>query len=161
MSRPPAVFVNMRSWLSATSKVKAQLPLWIAAFWWGSLTTVGFGVVPMLFVHLPSPAMAGNMAAKLFSAQTWVAMVCGLLLLTYSQGNIDHPLAARAQGAMIFVVSGMMLALLSEFAIAPKIVARENLAVWHGAGTLTYALQWVCSTISFWKLMGPADSPQV
>ena len=54
-----------------------------------------------------------------------------------------------------------MLALLSEFAVAPKIVARENLAVWHGVGTLMYALQWVCSAISFWKLMAPPDSPQV
>jgi hypothetical protein len=161
MSRHPVVFANMRSWLSATSKVKAQLPLWIAAFWWGSLTTVGFGVVPMLFVHLPSPAMAGNMAAKLFAAQTWVAMVCGLLLLVYSQGNSAEPLALRARGAMIFVVGGMILALLSEFAVAPKIVARENLAVWHGVGTLMYTLQWVCSAISLWKLMAPANSPQV
>ncbi|WP_370627469.1 DUF4149 domain-containing protein [Rhodoferax sp. PAMC 29310] len=133
------------------------MPIWIAALWWGSLTTIGFGVVPMLFVHLPSPAIAGNMAAKLFSAQTWVAMVCGLLLLTYSQANGASPLSERARGAMIFVVSGMMLALLSEFAVAPKIVARENLAVWHGVGTLMYLGQWACSAISFWKLMGPAN----
>lgn len=101
------------------------------------------------------------MAAKLFSAQTWVAMVCGLLLLMYSQEKGASPHAKRARGAIIFVVSGMMLALLSEFAVAPKIVARENLAVWHSVGTLMYALQWVCSAISFWKLMAPPDSPQV
>jgi vacuolar-type H+-ATPase subunit I/STV1 len=115
----------------------------------------------MLFVHLPTPAMAGNMAAKLFSAQTWVAMACGLFLLIHSQGNSAHPPTGRAREAIFFVVSGMMLALLSEFAVAPKIVARENLAVWHGIGTLTYALQWSCSAISFWKLMAPADSSQV
>jgi uncharacterized membrane protein len=115
----------------------------------------------MLFVHLPTPAIAGNMAAKLFSTQTWVAMVCGLLLLMYSQGSRGFPLADRARAAMVFVVFGMMMALLSEFAIAPKIVARENLAVWHGVGTLMYALQWVCSAISFWKLTAPPDSPQV
>ena len=136
-----------------------RLPLWVAAFWWGSLTAVGFGVVPMLFVYLPTPAMAGNMAAKLFAAQTWVAMVCGLLLLMHSQGNSAYPLTERARAAMFFVVSGMMLALLSEFAVAPKIVARENLAVWHSIGTLMYALQWVCSATSFWKLTAPAHSP--
>ena len=138
--------------------MKERLPLWVAAFWWGSLTAVGFGVVPMLFTYLPTPAMAGNMAAKLFAAQTWVAMVCGLLLLMYSQGNTAYPQAGRARAALFFVVSGMMLALLSEFAVAPKIVARENLAVWHSVGTLMYALQWICSAISFWKLMPTADS---
>jgi hypothetical protein len=28
--------------------------------WWGSLTTLAFFVVPMLFAHLPTPAMAGD-----------------------------------------------------------------------------------------------------
>ena len=46
---------------------------WLAALWWGSLTTLGALVVPLLFVHLPSPALAGGMAAKLFAAQTWLS----------------------------------------------------------------------------------------
>ena len=141
--------------------MKERLPLWIAAFWWGSLTTVGFVVVPMLFANLPTPAMAGTMAAQLFAAQTWVAMVCGLLLLMHSQGNSALPHTERARAATIFVVSGMMLALLSEFAVAPKIGARENLAVWHSVGTLMYALQWVCSALSFWKLMPTTNPRQV
>ena len=37
------------------------LPLWIAAAWAMSLSMLGFLVVPMLFVHLPTPAMAGAM----------------------------------------------------------------------------------------------------
>ena len=54
-----------------------RLPALVAALWWGSLTTTGFLVVPMLFAHLPSPTVAGNMAAKLFAAQTWVAVDFG------------------------------------------------------------------------------------
>ena len=141
--------------------MKERLPLWIAAFWWGSLTTVGFVVVPMLFANLPTPAMAGTMAAKLFTAQTWVAMGCGLLLLMYSQGNSALAHAVRARAALFFVVGGMMLALLSEFAVAPKIVARENLALWHSVGTLMYALQWVCSALSLWRLMPTTHHGQV
>jgi hypothetical protein len=53
----------------------------LAALWWGSLTTLGSVVVPLLFKHLPSPAAAGAMAAKLFGAQTWVSLGCALLLL--------------------------------------------------------------------------------
>ena len=115
----------------------------------------------MLFANLPSASIAGTMAAKLFAAQTWVAMVCGLLLLMYSQRNDALPRAENRSGATIFIVFGMILALLSEFAVAPRIVARENLAVWHGVGTLMYALQWLCSATSFWKLMPLADRRQV
>ena len=68
----------------------ARASVWLAALWWGSLTTLGFGVVPLLFVHLPTPAMAGGMAARLFSAQTWVSAVCGLLLLLMLMARLDR-----------------------------------------------------------------------
>ncbi len=35
----------------------------------------------MLFQHLPTKALAGNMAARLFEVQTWVSVGCGLALL--------------------------------------------------------------------------------
>ena len=40
-----------------------------------------------------------------------------------------------AGGALAFVLAGMLLALLAEFAVAPRIVARENLKLWHGVGS--------------------------
>ena len=58
-----------------------RLPVFVAALWWGSLTTIGALVVPMLFAHLSTPAMAGGMAARLFAAQTWVSVGGGVLLL--------------------------------------------------------------------------------
>lgn len=128
-------------------------PVWMAAFWWGSLTTVGFYVVPMLFAHLPTPALAGNMAAKLFAAQTWVALVCGLLLLMNTRRNQPSAQMEQARSAIVFIVAGMLLALLSEFAVAPRIIARDNLRLWHSVGTLLYALQWVCAGLTFHKLM--------
>ncbi len=73
--------------------VLLKLPLWAAALWWGSLTTLGFLVVPLLFVHLPSPALAGGMAARLFTAQTWLSVVCTLLLIA-SRPRADGPVAA-------------------------------------------------------------------
>ena len=129
-----------------------HLPVWLAALWWGSLTTLGLFVVPMLFAHLPTPAVAGNMAAKLFSAQTYVSAACGLLiLLTFGS---KRPLVPEntAQSATLFVVTGVLLALLVEFGVAPRIVARENLALWHGLGSAMYLMQWLCAAIVFWKL---------
>ena len=128
------------------------LPVWVAAAWWGSLTTLGFFVVPMLFVHLPSPAMAGAMAARLFSIQTAVSTVCGLLLLlTFRSKRVLTPVDA-AQAATLFVVAGVLLALLVEFGVAPKIVSRDNLALWHKVGSAMYLAQWMCAAVVFGKL---------
>jgi len=128
------------------------MPLWLAALWWGSLSTIGFLVVPLLFKYLPTPAIAGGMAAKLFTAQTWLSCVCGLLLLLQSRSNVFEAPVNIAQEAIVFIASGMLLALLSEFAVAPKIVARENLPLWHSVGSIMYVLQWLCAGMAFWQL---------
>ncbi len=127
-----------------------RLPVLFAACWWGSLTTIGFLVVPLLFAHLPSPAQAGGMAARLFGAQTWVSLVCGLLLLMSLRG--DDGAAAERSALLFLVAGGLLLALLSEFSVAPRIVARENLRLWHGVGSGLYLLQWLCATALLWRL---------
>ena len=126
-----------------------KFALWPAAFWWGSLTTLGFFVVPMLFARLPSAAMAGNMAANLFGVQTAISVVCALLILLIERAGVRDgagegvPLSA-APGFMA-IVAGMLLALLVEFGAAPHIQARDNLALWHTAATVMYFLQWLCA----------------
>lgn len=132
-----------------------------AALWWGSLSAVGFFVVPMLFVHLQPTALAGTMAARLFSGQTWISVVCAMALLVVSRGRGDRgdtvePRAAAqpvALGWVALVLGGMLLALLSEFAVSPHIVARENLRLWHSVGTAFYLLQWACAGLAFWRLL--------
>ena len=137
-----------------------RLPVFAAALWWGSVTAVGFLVVPMLFAHLPSPAIAGNMAAKLFTAQTWVSTVCAMLLLLLSRSKKTGALVDWAPTALMFIAGGLLLALLGEFAVAPRIVARENLKLWHAIGSGMYLLQWLCAGVTLWKLT-PSQSPQV
>ena len=107
----------------------------------------------MLFANLPTPSLAGNMAAKLFSAQTWMALGCGLLLLLNTRSNQAPALVKRAHDATIFIVFGMLLAMLSEFAVAPRIIARENLRLWHGIGIVMFAMQWVCAGLTFRALL--------
>lgn len=139
---------------------KARVAVLAAALWWGSLTTIGFLVVPLLFAHLPSAALAGNTAARLFAAQTWVTLGCGLLLLLAARSGEDSPRMDWAGGALLFVVAGVLLALLSEFAVAPRIVARVNLKLWHGIGSTMYVLQWLCAALVLWKLTDPASQPE-
>jgi hypothetical protein len=130
----------------------------VAALWWASLTTIGFLVVPLLFVHLPTPALAGGMAAKLFTAQTWLSCVCALLLLLDARHNRAQAPGSTAQAAIVFVVAGMLLALLSELAVAPRILARENLRLWHSLGSVMYFLQWLCAAATLGKRMPPRQT---
>lgn len=129
-----------------------RLPFFFAALWWGSLSVIGFVAVPMLFAHLPTPAMAGYMAAQLFAAQTWISIACCALLLVFSKQKKAEKIEEWAQSAIGFVIAGMLLALLVQYGVSPKIVARENLKLWHGVGTAMYALQWICAAMVLWRL---------
>lgn len=131
----------------------SRLPALLAALWWGSLTTIGFLVVPLLFAHLPSPALAGGMAARLFAAQTWVTVVCCVLLLLISRPKgeiVQHP---WAQAAIVFIVGGLLLALLAQFGVAPRILARQDLRLWHTVGSVMYAAQWGCALAVLWRTL--------
>jgi hypothetical protein len=129
---------------------RPRAALFAAALWWGSLTAIGFIAVPLLFAYLPNASLAGQTAARLFTAQTWTTIGCGLLILLASRSRGDGPHGMPA--SMLFVLGGMLLALLAEFAIAPRIVARENLRVWHGVGSAMYLLQWVCAGATLWNV---------
>ena len=135
----------------------ARLQIFLAALWWGSLTTVGFMVVPMLFLNLETPAIAGQMAAKLFSAQAWLAVACGvLLLLAAKRQNFD-----QAHTPSPWVITGMLLALLIELAVKPHIMARDNLALWHNLGSAFYLLQWLCAGKVLWDLSPMKPEPAI
>ena len=122
-----------------------------AALWWGCLTGIGFIAVPTLFASLPSPAIAGPVAAKLFTAQSWVSLGCGALLLILLKGPAAEGRDDRTRTTLLLAVAGMLLALLIEYVAAPHIRARDNLALWHGAGTAMYALQWLCAAGVLWR----------
>ena len=139
---------------------KARLTLLAAALWWGSLSVIGFIVVPLLFRNSPSTALAGQLAARMFAAQTWLSLVCGIVILAGARDEESTPRMGWAGGALAYVLLGMLAALLQEFAVAPKIVARQHLAVWHSFGTALYAAQWLCALVVLWKTLGEsAGSP--
>lgn len=127
-----------------------------AALWWGSLSAVGFWVVPLLFAYLPSPALAGTAAARLFAAQTWVALGCGLLLLMVARPRGGAARMDWGQGALPWLLGGLLAALILEFGVAPRILARQDLRLWHTAGSGLYLLQWACAGMVMWKLAGGA-----
>jgi hypothetical protein len=136
--------------------MRYRFGLMLAALWWGSLSALGFLVVPMLFNHLPSPAAAGQMAAKLFTAQTWLSVACSLLLLLIFNQKGSFTQDQRGLGAIKFIVAGLLLATLVEFGLSPRIVSARadggNLKLLHGLGSAMYFGQWLCAGFSLWIL---------
>ena len=133
------------------SRLSERLPALAAALWWGGLSVIGFIVVPLLFAHLPSPAMAGRMAATLFAAQTWVSVACTALLLVLAKRRHAQVEEPWARDVLVWVIVGMLLALLVQFGVAPRIVAKQDLKLWHSVGTLMYAVQWLCALRVLWR----------
>ena len=132
--------------------MKDRIALLLAAFWWGSLTTIGFLVVPMLFARLGNSAVAGNFAGQLFAAQTWVALGCGLVLLVHFRAQGGDRVEGPARAAIFLVITALLLALLQQYAVSPRILARENLKLWHSLGSAMYLGQWVCAGVLLWRM---------
>ena len=133
---------------------KARLAVLAAALWWGSLSAIGFVAVPLLFAHAASPAIAGHLAGHLFGGQSWLSVGCGLVLLATARDEEGTASLGWAAGAVAYVLLGMLMALLQEFAVAPRILARQDLAFWQSAGTAAYAVQWLCALVVLWKVTG-------
>lgn len=155
-----------------------RLAVLVAALWWGGLSGLSFVAVPTLFTSLGSPAVAGPVAARLFSLQCWAGLGLGLLLLlilrrqragahvpqtceTIGAARVED--MQRAFGTMGFVLAAMLLALLQEYGVAQKIVTARatggDLRLWHGLGTLMVLGQWLCTGAVLWRLSRPFEVP--
>lgn len=136
-----------------------RLPLLLAALWWGSVTAMVGVAVPTLHAHLASPTQAGSTVAALLAAQTWVSIACCALLLVFSKRKYAEKQEAWAQAAMPFVLGGLLLALLGQYGVAPRITAKQGVG-WQYASTVMYALQWLCALCTLWQLAAPAQPVQ-
>lgn len=131
--------------------LQARLPLLLAALWWGSLTAMGGVAVPVLQAHLPSPTQAAAACAALLAAQTWISIACCALLLVVSKRKYAERQEAWAQAAMVFVLGGLLLALVAQYGVAPRVAARQG-AVWQYASVALHVLQWCCALCTLWKV---------
>ena len=140
----------------------------VAAIWLGSMSVIGFMAVPLLFKHLPSTAVAGNMAGQLFLAQGWVSIISIVVLLVIFRARLRDYAMTRYEGDgqlkaldpahkpnMLYfgvLITAILLTMLLVLVAAPRIQARENLALWHGVGTFLYVSQWLCALIAVIRL---------
>ena len=78
-------------------------------------------------------------------------LVIVLLIVVFAGGGVAGGMMMQESIGAGIAVGGMLLALLIEFAVAPHIRARDNLALWHGVGTAMYAVQWLCAGALLWR----------
>ena len=101
--------------------------------------------------------MAGTMAAHLFSAQAWVSCACAGVLLLMNVRKPDALAFASEQQKIAWLPLlaglGLLCAVLAEWVVAPRIVAREDLQLWHRLGSAMYLLQWLCAVAVFQLLL--------
>ena len=90
----------------------------------------------------------------LFSAQAWVGLVCGVLSL-WAQRYMDRE-RGLAHVPSALILAAMLMAAIGEWGIAPRIVARENMLLWHSLGKAFWVLQRGCLTAHVWRLSRPA-----
>lgn len=143
--------------------LRQRLALFAAALWWGSGAGMGLVAAPLMFQILPDARLAGAAATHIFMAQGWLGVACAALLLLVrlpAAGPQATPQAAAQRPpqpdlpdlSLIACASlGMLLALLIEFAVAPRIAARHDPAFWHKLGAAVYIAQWLCAAFALWR----------
>jgi hypothetical protein len=141
--------------------MRQRLPLMLAALWWGGISALSFLAVPLLFARLGSPAVAGPVAAQIFSLQCWAGIVIGGLLLVLIKRGPPTPEAFTTLG---LICLAMLLALVQEFGVAQRIVTARasggDLKLWHSVGSLMVLGQWLCAGAILWRLSRqPSDTP--
>lgn len=150
-----------------------RLAVTVAALWWGGISALSFLAVPTLFVSLGNPAVAGPVAARLFSLQCWVGLVLGMVLMLIlrrqrsvlsAQASPDSLAALKSVLIILgLVLVAMLLALIQEFVVAQKIVSARatggNLRLWHSLGSVMVLGQWLCTGAVLWRLAGRVRVP--
>jgi Domain of unknown function (DUF4149) len=122
-----------------------------AALWWGSLSTIGFVVVPLLFARIQTKQLAGQIAALVFQYQAYVSWACAALLLCIAFRQTRKLGKAINFAENSFLIVGLTFSFCVYFIVAPQISARQNLKLWHSLGTALFAGQWICATVVLWR----------
>lgn len=150
----------------------------VVTVWAGSLWTVGYLVAPVLFATLPDRSLAGTIAGHMFRTETWLSIVCGLMVLMLlgwpgrdadSAGNDQVAQEWQRTRKLLMGVTLAMLActLIGYVGLQPAIAAirdaagpgglqdaalRERFGLLHGLSSGLYLLQSLLALLLVWKM---------
>ncbi len=135
-----------------------RLAVMVATLWWGVLTGLAFVAVPSLFAKLGNPAVAGPVAAWLFTVVAKLGMGCGAGLALYLRLAVPpSSFDGLVKLAIYFSVLAVLAAVVQDGVVAQHIVTARSsggsLRLWHGLGTLLVFTQWVGALVVSWVLV--------
>jgi hypothetical protein len=61
--------------------------------------------------------------------------------------------------AISLIVVALLLALMQEYAVSPRILARDDLKLWHAVGSGMYLAQWALTAVLLWRMAPSAQKP--
>ena len=126
----------------------------LLTLWVGSLWSIGYLAVPILFQAQPDKQMAGMLAGEMFRVQSLAGIVCGLYLL--GRSGLMAGKAAMRQPFFLTIALMLALTLLITFGIQPLMAQLKaqalplevmqsalanKFALWHGISSILYLLE--------------------
>ena len=126
----------------------------LLTLWVGSLWSIGYLAVPILFQAQPDKQLAGMLAGEMFRVQSLAGIVCGLYLL--GRRGLRAGKAAMRQPFFLTIALMLTLTLLITFGIQPLMAQLKaqalplevmqsalanKFALWHGISSILYLLE--------------------
>jgi len=123
----------------------------LLTLWVGSLWTVGYLAVPILFQAQPDRQLAGMLAGEMFRVQGYIGIACALYLLL--RDALRFGKMVLRQPAFLAVVLMFAITLAIQFGIQPLMNGlksqalpmevmqsplADSFAMWHGISSLLY-----------------------
>lgn len=96
----------------------------LITLWIGSLWAIGYLAVPTLFAAQPDRMLAGFLAGRMFTAVSYIGLVCGALLLV---GEWNRRGRALLRSPRAWLLAGMLLlVVVGQFWLQPMMVALKT-----------------------------------
>lgn len=102
----------------------------LLALWVGSLWSIGYLAVPVLFSSLDDRILAGMLAGKMFTAVSFIGIGCGSAVLAFWWMRFDRPLSLRRVQLLLLM---LLLVLVGEFALQPQMAALKQSGLVEGS----------------------------
>ncbi|NJN45977.1 MAG: DUF4149 domain-containing protein [Candidatus Competibacteraceae bacterium] len=123
----------------------------LTVIWIGSLWTIGFIVAPTLFQVLDDRALAGMIAGRLFSIESYLGLVCGGLLLLFTRYKTRSERWFSWRTALLATMLAIIV--VGEFVLQPMLATfkaqglNAEFARWHGVSASLYLLNSVLGIV--------------
>ncbi|MDD2684759.1 MAG: DUF4149 domain-containing protein [Gallionella sp.] len=134
--------------------ITRTLAVLTATLWAGSLWSIGYLAVPVLFQAQPDKVLAGMLAGRMFTAVGIIGMLCGTYLIWYCRQIFDKQVWHETTFRIVLLMLGMTLVLqygiqpamaelkaLSDGADVMQSIYADRFKMLHGLSSVVYLIE--------------------